>query len=247
MIVCFSFDDGRCDFYRSSLIMQEHKLKGTFHITTGFVDGTYLTDDFGIGMMPLTISQIKEMNDIGMEISSHGDKHRTNSFDFRTSREKIFNWIGKEKIGFSVPNSNATKEDVDKLFAENGNHLLYVRVGRNQKCYSFLSKISYFCYHHLFKSQLFYNSFNKHNLMFELDKTRLYSSVITRDIKPKNIKKFIEKYMNSECTLILMFHSVVEKPSNKWEWSLENFKELCRFISELTKEGKIQCKKIDEL
>lgn len=247
MRICFSFDDGRSDSYLASLILNEYSLKGTFHITTGFIDGTYITDEFGTNMSPLSILQIKEMLSKGMEISSHGDKHITNSIDFKISSRKISEWTGLDKVGFSVPNSKGSKTELLNFINDNKNHLLYLRSGRNLKCYSFSSKFFYFCYHYLIRLQFFYNHFNKHNLMFDIDKTLLYSVVITRDIKLTSVTRFIKKYSHSDYTLILMFHSICEKPTNKWEWDIGSFRKLCCFVSRLVQQGLVQCKRIDEL
>ena len=45
MKIVFSFDDGRIDFIDSSRILSKYGLVGTFHITTGFVDGSFVGTD----------------------------------------------------------------------------------------------------------------------------------------------------------------------------------------------------------
>ena len=43
MRIVFSFDDGRSDAYDAYKMMAKYELRGRFHITTGFIDGTYTT------------------------------------------------------------------------------------------------------------------------------------------------------------------------------------------------------------
>lgn len=61
MKIVFSFDDGRDDAAKAADILYKHGLNGSFHITTGFVDGSFKTDAFGIGRTPLTVDQINAM------------------------------------------------------------------------------------------------------------------------------------------------------------------------------------------
>jgi len=248
MIICFSFDDGRADFYNTSQILYKHGLKGTFHITTGFIDGSFTTCCFGKDRSPLTITQLQDMTKCGMEIASHGDRHITNSNDFKQSLIKIRKWIKTNgKIGFSIPNSKIQEGVLHNFVCQNATDLLYVRGGRSKNCYSLLPKAAYFFYHHICKLQFIYNYFNKNNLNFTVDKWNLNSVVVTNDIKLSNVVKFIKKYARYDCVVVLMFHSIVQKPNDRWEWKESNFSKLCEHISELIKEGKIVCKRIDEL
>ena len=145
MRVIFSFDDGRADSINASRILAKHSLVGTFHITTGFVDGSFQTNTFGVGREPLTIEQLIELKKEGMEISSHGDNHIMETEDFNNSFKKLKNWglIKNDKVGFSIPNSRYTKEALDSFLKENEKTLYYVRGGRSPKCYSFISKVNY--------------------------------------------------------------------------------------------------------
>ena len=232
MKVIFSFDDGRVDFIDSARILAEHNLVGTFHITTGFIDGSFKTDAFGIDRKPLTIEQLLEIKNEGMEISSHGDKHTMEIEDFKTSVQKLKQWglISNNKIGFSIPNSKYTKEELDSFIKNGNNSLCYVRGGRSPKCYSFVSKVNYVLYK-LFKFQSAYNSFNKYNLNDNLKDQVIYSAVITSNIKSKNLINFMKKHKNEDKVLVLMFHSVVDSPNNKREYSVVEFEKICEFTS----------------
>ena len=236
MKVCLSFDDGRDDAYYAFKILKEKSLVASFHVATGFIDGSFVTDSFGIGRKPLTIEQLKEMKANGMDISSHGDRHVMEDIDFSVSVKKLREWNlvdKRKKIGFSVPNSQFTEDELKRFISNNEVELSYIRVGRSPKCYSFFSKVNYALYH-LFHFQCFYNSFNKHNLIQNIDKYHLYSLVLTSDVRVKNVIKFIEKSKNKNAVLVIMVHSVIEKPQNKWEYSSLEFKKLVDYLSKNT-------------
>ena len=231
MIVSLSFDDGRSDSYEAYQILKSYKLKATFHITSGFIDGTYSTNNFGINRKPLTIDQIKEMNINGMEISSHGDKHVMESDDFKKSYKKICEWtVQNEGIGFSVPNSSYSNESLENFIKQNKKCISFVRVGRDERCYSLFSKVCYLL-ESITHFQCFYNSFNKFNLMTTVNPYKIVSLIVTKRTKPRNLISFIKKYNHSNTRLVLMFHSIVESPKNKWEYSTKNFNRICEFLS----------------
>lgn len=234
MNIVFSFDDGRVDSYDAYRLLKKYNLVASFHITTGFIDGTFKTDAFGENRQPLSIEQIKEMISNGMDVSSHGDKHIMNSEDFRASLIKLRSYgVSSLKIGFSVPNSRFNPEELKNFVDDNNDNLLYVRVGRSKKCYSLFSKANYFLYH-VFHWQVFFNFFNKNNLLFSVNKHEINSLVMLNDSNCKNLIKFIRKYQNTAATLVLMFHSIVDEPKNKWEYSKKQFESICKFVSKNT-------------
>ncbi len=234
MEVCLSFDDGRIDAYDAYQVLKKYKLKASFHITTGFIDGSFKTDSFGIERKPLTMNQLVEMFEGDMDISSHGDRHVMENADFVTSLSKLKKWslVRGEKVGFSVPNSDYKPDELSKFISSNSDHLSYVRVGRSPKCYSFLSKVNYVLYHtfHLFSS---YESFNKHNLINrnELNLDCLYSLVVKCDTKAKHLITFIDRHKTEDVVLIIMLHSIVGNPQNGWEFSLDDFTKLVEYLS----------------
>lgn len=231
MRISLAFDDGRNDAYQVFHILLKYVLTASFHITTGFVDKSFITNNFGIGRKPLTIDELIEMHKNGMDISSHGDKHITDNKDFIISINKLKKWgIYKDKYGFSVPNSNYTSEQLDAFTCDNTNTLQYIRVGRSKDCYTLTSIIHYVLYK-LFKLQLSYNYFNKHNLINCINKYHIPSLVIKNYTKVKSIIKFINKYKYTNYTLVIMFHSIVDNPSNQWEWSTSNFTSLCEYLA----------------
>ena len=242
MRIIFSFDDGRSDSFEASKILHSYGLVGVFHVTTGFIDGTFATDDFGKDRKSLTVDDLKQMKSYGMEISSHGDKHVLEQNDFQTSIKKLYNWkiIDYLRAGFSIPNSNYNEEQLRCFLVNCSKSLIYVRGGRSPHCYTFLSKINFVLYK-ITKCQAFYNFFNKLNLNDSLESIPIYCAVIKNYIRPKNILSFIERFSGVDKTLVLMFHSVVKKPKNQWEYSIDNFTTLCKGISFLIKGSKVRC------
>ena len=233
MRVVFSFDDGRVDAYEASKILFSHNLCGTFHITTGFVDGSFCTDSFGKGRLPLTVTMIREMQSNGMEISSHGDRHVMEKSDFLISLSKIDEILGSnfKKIGFSVPNSQYDDHLLNQFREEIEDKLSYIRVGRSEKCYSLTNKIRYVLYHatHLFH---FFKGFNKSNVLSSIDSFKINSLVIKKDTRIKHLIQFIDSYRNNRnSTLVLMFHSIADTPQNEWEYKKSDFARLCEYLS----------------
>ena len=234
MNVVFTFDDGREDNYKAFLKLNELGLRATFFITTGFVDKTFHTDVFGNGRCALSIEQIKEMNQNGMEIALHGDRHITENNDYQVCYKKMHLWISKYNIknGFSVPNSDIGKKEFEAFLNKNKETIAYVRVGRDERCYSFISKIHYVV-SSLFGFQFSYNLFNKYNLIDNLNSRRydIPSVVIKRKTRVKNVISFLKKYSKTSKTVVFMFHSIVDKPGNDWEWATKKFLSLCDYVS----------------
>jgi len=246
MIVCLSFDDGREDTYLYAFpVLKKTGLTASFHVTTGFIDKTYRSNDFSSLRAPVTKDNLIEMFNKGIEITSHGDRHITDANDFLNSIGKLDSWgIKKNKYGFSVPSSNYTTESLSDFVCKTKLKLNYIRVGRSKKCYSFLNKIRFLIYKWL-KIQICYNSFNKHNIIFEPNKYRfcLNSLVVLNYTKASSLCRFIEKHKSSNGILIIMLHSILPHSSSRWEWSVADFELLCNYIAN-TKE--IKCLTIGE-
>lgn len=231
--VVFTFDDGRDDSFVAAEILSSFGLVGTFFVTTGFVDGSFSTDAFGKGRRPVSVSELRHMKQLGMEIASHGDKHITSAADFSSSFEKLQNWdlIVDNKCGFSIPNSKTTTQEISFLMKKCGSNISYIRGGRHQNCYTSNNKIRYLLYNSFFKFQHIYDSFNKNNVLKSIDKKIIPSVVVKKRTSARNIINFISTLTDGEC-VVLMFHSVVESPKNEWEYSTNNFVKICSFLHE---------------
>lgn len=240
MKLIFTFDDGRIDSYEASQILKKHEICGSFFVVTGFVDGSFKTTVFGDSRKPLTREMLLKMKNDGHEIASHGDKHLTDCDDFETSYHKLREWkLCDQKVGFSVPNSKASFSELVSFYSIEKNRISYIRTGRNERCYTFLNKVRYVLFR-LLKFQFLFNHFNKPNLIFNSTETYFFNSIVVkRGTKSKSVIKFLKKYSSLDCTLILMFHSVVDKPVDVWEYSKDDFEAICEYAS--------QDKKIDAI
>ena len=230
--VCLSFDDGRSDSYSTAFkILSGYGLKASFHIVTGFVDGTFKQECFGVGRKPVTINNLLEMHGAGMDVSSHGNDHVMETKDFHLSVKKLKRWgVAKKKYGFSVPNSRYEEKDLRKFVDKTKDMLEYVRVGRSYKCKSFLNKMMFVLYHY-FHWYWCFKHFNKQNIIHVFDKFKIVSLVVKKHTRLKDLSRFIDSYKNDDCYLVIMLHSITESPSNEWEWDRNSFDALCSFLS----------------
>ena len=114
--ISYTFDDGLVEHY--SLVMPKFRdlsFSGTFWINGSKIN----TNPAAIkDTTRMTCAQLKEMSDMGHEISNHGWAHKNFSRfpieDIRVDIEKndsaIFEWTGKMPITFCYPNNNKKKE-----------------------------------------------------------------------------------------------------------------------------------------
>lgn len=255
-VVSLSLDDGREDTYRMAYkIMKKYGLTGTIHVVTGYVDGSWIPENWYTAKGAIKVEQLKEMKDYGFEISSHGDKHITEEQDFLESIRKLRKWeLIEDKVGFSIPYSKLSEQDRDK-FSEClvNNRVTYMRGGRNPLCYSLKSKV--FCgLYTITKIQFFYDLFNKHNWMdlsknCKIYKYNLFSVVIRYGDPPDMIVKFIKSKVNRSKWVILMIHGIQEKNEDTygqdpWCWDLDKFEQLCGQLKFMSDSGEISIKPI---
>ena len=225
MKLVLSFDDGRGDSYNGFQTLRRHNLVASFHVVTQFIEKTKKYEGFGD---PLSVEQLIEMKNFGCEISSHGDNHIMEINDFKTSFAKLNKWgLCGISCGFSVPNSDYDEGNL--ILFENEEKCSYIRLGRSPKCYSFRSKLYYLLYH-ITKFQLFYNLFNRHNVLNCAMGSRLYSVVVKRDVRVRNIIRFLKKYEQTSFIIILMFHSVSNHCKDCWSYSTKKFETLCDYL-----------------
>ena len=231
--ICLSFDDGRMDQYNNAFrILLKYNLVGTFHITTGYIDGSLSPDCFIGSPTPMTTKNVLEMYKCGMEISSHGDMHILEPNDYLKSVQKFNDWgIAAQKYGISIPESLYERIQLQNFINKTKQKLEYVRVGRSEKCYSLVNKIRYFLYSFA-KFNHFFLKFNQNNFMNAINKYHIVSLVIKKKTRIQSLIKFIDKNKEANGFIVVMFHSIVEKPSTQWEWSTKKFELLCNYLSQ---------------
>lgn len=244
--ISLSFDDGREDTYtRAFEIMKKYGLVGTINIVTGFIDKTWKpSKGFATVKSPLSMDELYELKNYGFEISAHGDQHITDKKDLAVCMNKIEKWglIENNIVGFSVPNSSLFFDDIKKFIK----NLMpckvgYIRYGRHNKSYTFLSKCSYVLYN-CCKSQALYNYFNRYNCIntynIKPEELNILPSVVIRNNDdPKMLISYIEA-SNDGDWIIFMLHSILKKHDNfygndPWFWDYEKFNYFCNELKKL--------------
>ena len=104
-----------------------------------------------------------------------------------------------------------------------------------------------FAMYRIFHSQNAFNKFNANNIIYSFDKYHIVSCVIKRHTRVKNLIRFILQHKDEKCYLVLMFHSVVPKPKNEWEWKQKYFETFCTELESLVNKGEIENINLREL
>jgi len=100
-VVCLTFDDGHLSQYEAFEMMRKHHIKGTFFIITNALGSKD----------SLSISQIKEMLNSGMEIGCHTASHKdlTNmdkdelAKELRLSKKRLESVLNTKLESISIP------------------------------------------------------------------------------------------------------------------------------------------------
>lgn len=252
--IILTFDDGRIDNYTIAYpIMKKHDVKATMFITTGYIDGTWEGNNWASAKGAMSKEHVKEMYDNGFEIALHGDKHITDVEDFQISLAKIRDMTGDTNpIGFSLPNSEATAEEVEMLKNAYKDELVYVRGGRRCDTGSVFNRILYVLYN-ITKSSLAFKLFNKKNFILNGEKSSVLNDRIPTVVVKKGdtVKQLMSLFnsMPEDSACVLMLHSILEKDDeyygkDAWCWDVESFEEL---ISILKTSNKFDVKCLKEL
>jgi glycosyltransferase involved in cell wall biosynthesis/peptidoglycan/xylan/chitin deacetylase (PgdA/CDA1 family) len=120
--VAITFDDGFRVLTRTCLeTLQQFGVKATFFVPTGFIE---LSRDptlaakfslrshyYNLPLEPMCPEDLKFLADLGHEVGSHGISHISLSSlsqlaaerELDLSRQQIFNWTGKQPMGFAYP------------------------------------------------------------------------------------------------------------------------------------------------
>jgi len=130
--IILSFDDGRKDNYECAYaLLKKHGLTGSFHITTGFVDGSAAKD-----FEAMSVNEVRKIAAAGMDVSSHGDRHSNTEEDLRASLGKLKAWDipGLNTVLFSSPSSDIYEKNIGQ-YADmlRDNNIRYVRSGVHVK------------------------------------------------------------------------------------------------------------------
>ena len=235
--VIFSFDDARWDTYdRAFHILKKYNFSFTVNVVTDFVLHQEKYKNFpSANNKSMTVEQIKDLQNQGVEIACHGHTHKNTKNDILDNINFLKKMdIDVENIGFASPNSEITEsnsEDVKSLI--NDGKLLYIRSGiqvcREGVMYSFFTFLE-----RMFRSSFLFYKLNKKNIICNLDDILMSVSITKRTTVNQII--YLINMMDDDETVILMFHSVLYKNDkgygvDNWFYDGEKFEELCMKLS----------------
>lgn len=240
--ISITFDDGRRDnILYAYPIMKKYGLTGSIFCTTGYIDGSWKKpDDWYSAGEAIKPDEIHILSNAGWEIALHGDCHTTDVQDLKNAIEKFEQWGFTDRpIGFSMPNSNISKEKLDEFI---GTHLVknvkYIRVGRKRNTRTLSSKLLYGLYRYA-KIQWAYNCFNKQNVNYvnNIQKSNIYSIVVRFEDNPNMLIDFIKKIPDNTWA-VFMLHSILPIDSklygcDPWNWEANKFDSLCKQLAKL--------------
>lgn len=228
-MITLSFDDGREDFYRVIFpIMQKYGLVGTFHIITGWIDGSYEAPDRegweSAQAGHMSLEQIKECHKAGFEISGHGDLHENTEADVTSCVNKLKAWgVSRNGIvdGFASPGSGLTFEKLPIM--QPWMEKIGLTHARSANAPEAISSID-------MKNNMSYPP--PHNY-------RLTSQVVTNYTTMTDLMPVMNDAIVNKKWCILMLHSILypadatyNSPDNWW-WDVTRFEALCKWLSEI--------------
>ena len=227
--IVFSFDDGLIDFYHIIFpILQKYKIKATLNVATGLVDGSF--DD---GFDYCSINQIKEMEEYGVEMAIHSDRHKepTTSEDFAISLEKLSKWIGRENIyGAVIPYNIPPNKEIYAWM--NKNRIKYLRSGDVFKV-NFIHKVL-FRLHKLSKKQHHVNCNSRYYKKGKCIFIPSFPIFLDKDVE---YYKTIINMAPKNGIITLMFHSIFSTKDEclkaaypEGAWTVEKFEDLIKWI-----------------
>ncbi len=248
-IICLSFDDGRKDFYDYAFpILKKYNLVASLNVTSGYVDGTF-NHDWPTSYGAVTIDELKEMKDYGIEIAYHGDQHITEENDFITSINKLKKWkLRENKMGFAVPGSYLANVDVPKFkkFLSD-NSVIYMRVDNDARCNKFTNKVFRKLYN-MTNIYWFYKLYNSNNSKKTIsDWYNLSSIIVFKKDSSVCLNKYVDSQVKKNTLNIFMLHGILPKDNScygkdEYAWDLDNFESFCKHLSELCLDNKIEVK-----
>lgn len=229
--VVLAFDDGRIDQYKNAAtILKKHNLVGSFYITTGYVDGTAKNIKLLNKAQPMTIDNVKQIHDWGLEVGSHSDTHVNEISDIMNSIEKLRLWTKQEAIGFASPHSAICDSNVDK-YMEIEHETLYIRSGCQVRREGWVYSLAFVINQNL-QSDFLYRLLNQRFINRKnAEKKYIDSIAIRNNTKRKQILRFLNDLEDNDCC-VLLFHSILSKEEANnypdcWYYDKDEFERLC--------------------
>lgn len=250
--IILSFDDGRVDNYNlAKNILVPKNIPATFNITVDYIENKN-TETNPCPNLAMTKEQVVELSKEKLfEIAGHGKKHNNNIDNLILGVKELCDWCNINIKGIASPNSKLSLKEIlkyEEIYKEHG--INYIRLGdrifKLKLIKRVLRKINKFFHNCNITKYVFKDSFitKKDSFIFP-------SIPILNHITTQEVFSLIEKAIQEEKSIILMFHSIC-KPKDKfyndlWSWDYDKFNNLCEYLLRLKKEGKIEICKTKDL
>lgn len=251
-IIAFSFDDGRVDNYTIvRQFLKSQNIPATFNITTGYVDGSCPKALLPTNKAAMSIDNVKLLGlDTLFELALHGNNHLNTAEDIAAGREKMMKWLDLSEpylFGFASPGSGINLSDAEFLKVEPfRSGVSYIRTGlryRTMKHIRILARKAGRVIHW----PVFYKIAYSNTFMLPGNGRVLYSVPIMSDITVEQVAGLIDMCIKHRCALILMLHSIEERPQDPWAWSVSKFQTLCNYLVEQKDCGKLDIETVKNM
>jgi hypothetical protein len=207
--------------------LKQYNFTASFHVTTGFIDGT-IKDSYFRNIEAMSVNNIIDMSKNGFDISSHGDMHINEEEDLKNSLAKLKMWgvVDSNPIIFSSPSSEIYEKNIVKYSAMlRKNNVKYLRTGIVVRRNGLLYCLIYLA-QKLFNSKMLFYFLNRKEIMRTDRKDFIVKSVsVKRWNSIEQLNYLIERLRDKEI-VVFLFHGIVpEKDMEKDDWcfSAEKF------------------------
>lgn len=236
-----AFDDARSDTYtRAYPILNKYGFVGTINVITEYVKDDKLYN-FASAKHSMSLSEIMECANNGIEIASHGHTHRNNAKDIMDSIAFLHEGgVNVCSMGFASPRSWLTEKNLDetgiKGLLEDGT-ISYVRSGIQVRregsvyiAFSILERITH--------SKIIYWLLNRRNIIKKGEVLPILRSVAVKRFTSLNQLIYLIDHMNSDDSVCILFHSILKDSDagygkDDWFWDNSKFESFCRYLSGL--------------
>lgn len=244
--IVFSFDDGRADTYTTAWpILRQYGMRGTVNVVTDFVLHPERYQEFASsGNRAVTVEQLREMQEHGMELACHGSTHCNSTEDILKNIAELKEMgLYQPPIGFASPHSELTAENsaAVRALVEDGT-LAYIRSGlqvrREGLVYAGLTALERRTH-----SPYLYAALNRRNVLsvaprmsMRGSRTLLPSAAVTCHTAVAQLQRLIGTMRDGE-GLILMFHSILRPGdtgygADTWYWDADRLEALCAWLAQ---------------
>jgi hypothetical protein len=238
--IIFSFDDGRLDTFTNAVsILKKYNMTCTINVVSDFILHPEKYTEFASSYnKSMSVSNLLECQNLGMEIACHGHTHHNTISDIEYNICELSNLgINTDSFGFASPHSQITHQNLDEIepLLDNGK-LLYVRSGIQVRREGYLYSVLYALQEFIHSKKLYYY-LNRKNIFLVNGRSKLiYGITVTKNTTLKQLKYLLKHIPEGYCA-VLLFHSILYPEDagygrDKWFWDAREFDKLCKYVSE---------------